>query len=210
MQSLYKKLLDAATKGQWYDKHEIERVRFGLWRCSRPETRMGSFWVAYNGPALVVFGDLGEMILLPYDANALRWAKNTKFDPAYPYYPMTKLSPQMRQREFQPDEATAYLEERVEECKTSHVLDEDDLARWSKMLKDWKDRLLYVGEDRLQDEWYTLWSDHDMDDPPDCTEWSERLIRVYLALCWFMSHVSWDDPRFTEELHEHQKGAVPK
>jgi len=209
MTELHHCLLAQARKDKWLDTHEIKRIRFGLWHCAKPGTRMGSFNVAYNGSALVVFGDLGEMILLPNDANAFRWAKNTTFNPENPYYPLTKLSPQMRDKEFQADEALAYLKERVEECKTSTVLDERDLNKWTKMLKEWEE---YPHDEHWEQEsyWHQLWSDHDLDDPADCRSWTPRVLWVYTALCWFMGKVEWEDPRFKEELHEHTKGAVPR
>lgn len=195
------RILKEAEPGGWlaFERHEITRERFGLWRCAKPGTVRESFWVASAAPALVIFGDLGELIFLPHAANSLRWAAGTKWDPANPYYPMTKVSQRLDLEEFSIEEATAFLEECVEECKASSVLDEEELERYSSMLERWRSHALDDPRE-AEAEWWGLWSEFGDPDAPDCRFLKSGVCVTWIALCWFMRHVSESDPRFAEEL----------
>ena len=194
MTSVFDKLLDQIRRTRYFDEHVIKKIGPSTWFCHRPGNgSIQSFYVTCQPGAIIMWGDLGETIYCIYGGSSIVWGKrNFNFHDSY--YPFTKLSPQMREERFSAERATAYLKERVEEAKTSSVLDEDDLARAEKMLAEWKDRCGHEDEA----EWWKLCSEHDEDDPPGMRELVPRVYLCYFCLCWFFSHVNADDERFKE------------
>jgi hypothetical protein len=196
--SIYKETCDRKV----FDRHEITRERFGLWYCGARDTCNMSFRVVVAPGLLMLYGDAGEIIFLPNDRNSLHWASGDTFRAEYPYYPMTKLSPQMRAQEFIPEDATRWVNEWIREARKQG--DKEDARRYIKMAREWKDNL-HGSDSEAETAWYALCQDHDVDDPPSCRDFPSRIYVCFQAMCWFMSHVSESDPRFAEEFAEELK-----
>lgn len=182
---------------QTFDGHEITRERFGVWHCGKKNTNNLSFYVVLAPGMLMLYGDIGEIIFLPYAKNALQWAGSDTFRAEYPYYPMTKLSPQMREKEFLPEEATDWIKQWIREARKQG--DKEEVRGYIKMARDWKEQL-HDSECEAETAWYALCQDHGVDDPPSCRDFPSRTYYCFQAMCWFMTHVNAEDPRFAEEL----------
>lgn len=194
------KALKEIRERHYFDEHEIERVRHGVWLASKRTTQMGSFYVVDAPGALLMYGDLGELTFLHYShESSLMWGKRN-FDPNYPYYPMTKLVPQLREQRFVPKEADDWLDERIEECKTSRVLDEKNAAHWKKIKARWDDEVDKFDIHEAERQWWEINSEEGECDPPGCRDWTTTVAFCFQAFCWFFTHVSKDDPRFSEEF----------
>lgn len=170
-----------------FDKHEIKRIRFGVWRCATPGTLINHFYVTFSPGALMVHGDIGEIMFVPFKPHALRWALGV-FRPTYINYPLEKLSGQIKGKEFS--------QEVAEENAQYLISEEEDFKRRKKMRESWD----LTGEGEY--EYYEFlgeWVDGDYDGLSART-WTFRTLLVYQAACWFMTHVSADDERFKEEL----------
>lgn len=195
--STYERILAQIQRNRTFDKHVIKKVGPTTWFCHRPgHGSMGSWFVSCQPGAILMWGDMGESIYTIYGGSSIVWGKRN-FHPDNTYYPLTKLSTQLRDERFSSEAATAYLEERVEEARTSGVLDAADLERARAMLARWKDR---CGGEYYEDEaeWWKLWSDFDDPDAPNMREFVPRVWWTFFCLCWFFSHVSADDERFKE------------
>lgn len=190
---IYKETCDRKT----FDRHEITRERFGVWYCGQKNTGNLSFRVVTATGMLMLYGDLGEIIFLPNDRHALRWAYGDTFRAEFPYYPMTKLSPQMREKEFLPEDATSWINDQIRQYRKDG--DPETVKDYIKMAREWKNHL-HASDVEAEASWYALCSDHQIDDPPTCRDFPPRTYLCFQAMCWFMSHVSEADPRFSEEL----------
>ena len=204
MSRTYDRVLKYIRTDHFFDSHVIEKVGPTTWLCHKNESMISSFYVTTQPGAIIMWGDMGETIFTIYGKqNAIHWGRRN-FRRTDTYYPFTKLSLQLRERVFSTEDATDYLKERVEEAKTSSVLDAEDLARAEKMLKKWEiDSGNEPHED--QDAWWLLWHEFDDPDAPDMTDWPQRTYWTFFCLCWFFSHVSADDPRFSEAWNIGQK-----
>jgi hypothetical protein len=198
MSRTYDRLIEEIQRRRFFDNHHIEKRGPTTWRCRvQGEGGINAFYVTTQPGAIIMWGDLGELIFTIYGApNAFHWGRRN-FRRTDTYYPFTKLALDMRDKRFSTEDATDYLKERVEEAKTSSVLDAEDLARAEKMLKTWEIR---CGNEPHEDEaeWWRLWSEFDDPDAPDMRDWKPRIYWCFFCLCWFFSHVSADDPRFSE------------
>jgi hypothetical protein len=189
--------LEEIRRNHYFDEHQITREHYGQWYCGKPGTGIFHFRVVMVPGSIILTGDLGEMILNVYSHRPLRWARGARFRPTEPYYPMSKLSHSCRAEEFLPDEATAYLMERIQEARVDG--DRKQVKRYIKMTRAWKevDKFDHREAER---EWYQLCYDHGYDDPPGFRDHTINAYFRFQALCWFMSHVNPEDSRFKEEL----------
>jgi hypothetical protein len=206
--STYDRILAQIKRNRQFDEHVIKKVGPTTWFCHRPgHGSMGSFFVSTQHGAILMWGDMGETIYMIYGGSSIVWGKRN-FHPDNTYYPLTKLSPAHRIEQFSTEAATDYLKERVEEAKTSTVLDEKALDRAEEMLSEWKDR---CGNEYYEDEgeWWRLWSEFDDPDAPNMREFVPRVWWTFFCLCWFFSHVSADDERFKEAYGAWSKSGRP-
>lgn len=180
-----------------FDDFRIVRERHGLWYCGKPGTGNMSFRVVFAPGMLMLYGDIGEIIFMPNDRHSLRWAYGDVFRPAYPYYPMSKISPQMREKEFLPERVEEWLIESIRDHRKNG--DPEDVRNYIKFLRAWRSRCA-DGPLFEQSTYYELCSEHRIDDPPSCSDYPCRTYWCFQAMCWFMSHVNPDDPRFAEEM----------
>ena len=197
MSRTYDRILAEIQRGRSFDNHVIEKISATTWFCHKNESMISSFYITTQPGAIIMWGDLGEAIYTIYGRqNAFHWGRRN-FRREDTYYPFTKLSLQMRDQEFSTEDATDFLKERHEECKTSTVHDDEDTYRAKKMLKRWKE---VSGNEphEDEDEWWKLWAEFDDPDAPDMRDWTTRTYWTFFCLCWFFSHVSADDPRFSE------------
>ena len=193
----YEVAFDRIKKGRWFDHHQITREHHGQWYCAKEGTMMSSFRVVMVPGSIIITGDLGELIFNPYHAKPLRWAYGDTFRPEAPYYPMTKVAPAYRDETFQPEAVTAWLRAQIKEARANG--ERAEAKRYIKMARKWlNDR---PPEDHWAEQWwYELCHEFDEDDPAGFREHSLRTWYLFHAMCWFMSHVNPDDPRFSEEL----------
>lgn len=196
--ALLKKVVDAVKNEQIFDQHIITREREGVWYCGIPHDSNMSFRVVSAPGAIIIYGDLGELIFLPNARNALWWAYKTKWDPESPYYPLTKISPQLRDKVFVVEEIDAHIEERLKDSYEAE--DKEEEQRWLRIKEKWDD---FADRDNLtnaEQYWYQLCCEENEDDPIDGMNWTSRVLWIYQAMCWFMSHVDHRDERFKGEL----------
>jgi hypothetical protein len=197
MSRTYDRCIKQIQQDQYFDKHVIEKRGPTTWFCHKNEGSISSFYITCQPGAIIMWGDLGEVIYTIYGRqNGIHWGKRN-FRRTDTYYPFTKLSLQMRDKVFSTEDATDFLKERYEECKTSTVHDEQDTERAKKMLEKWKE---VSGNESHEDEgeWWKLHYEFDDPDAPDMRDWTTRTYWTFFCLCWFFSHVSADDPRFSE------------
>lgn len=196
--ALLKKVVDAVRKEQIFDQHVITREREGVWHCGIPHDSNMSFRVVSTPGAIIIYGDLGELIFLPNTRNALWWAYKTKWDPENPYYPLTKISPQLRDKIFVVEEIDAHIEERLKDSYEAE--DKDEEYRWLRIREKWDDFPDRDNQTYAEQYWYQLCNEENEDDPIDGMNWTSRVLWIYQAMCWFMSHVDPRDERFRAEL----------
>ena len=170
-----------------FAQHEITRIRYGVWCCAQTGTLINRFYVTFSPGALMVHGDIGEILFVPHKPHALRWAKGV-FRPDYIQYPFEKLSRQIKDTEYCPGvarENADYLVSEEEDPKRKAEMAE--AARWLDC-DDEHDYYEFIHE--WADEPEGLWAQ----------SWTFRTLRVYQALCWFMERANRSDERFREEL----------
>jgi len=198
MSRTYDRILKYIQTDRYFDGHVIEKIGPVTWFCHRPKHgSTSSFYISTQPGAIIMWGDMGEAIYTIYGkANAFHWGRRN-FRPNDTYYPFTKLSSQMRDKVFSTEDATDFLKERYEECKTSSVHDDEDAERAKKMLDAWEEQ---SGNEPHEDEavWWSIHHEFDDSDAADMRDWTERTYWCFSCLCWFFTHVSADDERFKE------------
>ncbi len=170
-----------------FETHTITRVRFGVWRCATPGTLINHFYVTFSPGALMVHGDIGEIMFVPRKPSALRWAKGV-FRPDYIEYPFQKLSRQIKADEYSKEVA----------CENAEYLigEEEDPKIKAEMKEVWD----FTDPENSSDYYEFIGQFCDDYDGLAARAWTFRTLLVYQALCWFMQHVSSKDERFKEEL----------
>lgn len=183
---------------KYFDEHQITREGPGLWYCGKPGTGIQHFRVIMVPGRIIVTGDLGDMILCVNHRKPLRWARGARFKPDQTYYPMSKLSHHCRNKEFKVEEATEWLEDQVREYRRHG--DRTQVGYYIKILREWKECTVLDHPREAEREWYEILYRHDYDEPPGFSDHDIGTYYRYQALCWFMTHVDPNDPRFEEEL----------
>ena len=173
------------------DKHVITRERFGVWRCAEPGSWINGFYVTWSPGAVIVHGDLGELILVPYKPNAFKWALGV-CRPDYVDYPLEKIARNMKAEEYVPEIADEIVQDYLTNPDYGLTDDQKNGLELGWEAADRHDeRALY---DALTDAAI----DHDYED--NVRAFTMRTLVVYQALCWFFTHVNAEDERFKEEL----------
>lgn len=191
------KALEQVRHFQRFDKHEITREGPGIWYCGEKGTGIYHFRVIMVPWRIIVTGDIGDLILHVNHAKPLRWALGCKMKPESTYYPLSKVAPEFRQSEFQPEEAEDWLMERISESRKYD--DKEQAKRYIKMARQWKDCYFRDEPSRAEQYWHEMLYEHG-EDPVGFRDYEFGVYYRYQALCWFMQHVTSKDDRFEEEL----------
>lgn len=189
--------LEQVRSFQRFDKHVITREGPGIWYCGEPGTGIYHFRVIMVPGRIIITGDIGDLILRVNHDKPLRWALGCKMKPESTYYPLSKVAPEFRENEFQPDAATDWLREQINEYR-SHG-DRESVALYVAMAKQWRDCSFKDELDRAEHYWFELLDEHG-EEPVGFRDYGIGVYFRYQALCWFMQHVSAKDDRFKDEL----------
>lgn len=191
------KALDQVRHFQRFDKHRITKEGPGIWYCGEPGTGVYHFRVIMVPGRIIVTGDIGDLILHVNHAKPLRWALGCKMRPEDTYYPLSKLSHDVGRKEFQPDEAEAWLCEQISEQRKWG--EKAGVQKYIKMLREWRSCYYRDELDRAEVRWYEILSEHG-EEPVGFRDYEFGVYFRYQALCWFMQHVTSKDDRFKTEL----------
>lgn len=191
------KALEQVRHFQRFDKHVITREGHGVWYCGEPGTGIYHFRVIMVPGRIIVTGDIGDMILHVNHAKPLRWALGCKMTPEGTYYPLSKLAPEFRESEFQPDDATEWLNDQISEHRRWG--DRETVRKLIKMAKAWKGCYYKDELDRAEHFWHEMLYEHG-EEPIGFRDYEFGIYFRYQALCWFMQHVNPKDDRFKAEL----------
>ncbi|MGD9730141.1 MAG: hypothetical protein AB7L09_02970 [Nitrospira sp.] len=189
--------LEHVRKFQRFDRHEIVREGPGIWFCADQHTSMYHFRVIMVPGRIIVTGDIGDLVLHVNDRKPLRWALGCRMKPGETYYPLSKLSPDMGRKLFQPDSAEEWLVEQLTASRNDG--DKPQVQKYIKMIREWRECHFRDELDRAEQYWFEL-LDENGEEPISFREYEFGVFFRYEALCWFMQHVNPQDDRFREEL----------
>lgn len=160
-------------------EHVVTAEGPGRWFAGRPKRSEYHFRVLTAPGAIVLLGDIGELILLPHDRDAFAWMCGTLRDGRELSYPLSKIPTDLRQEEFLEDLAEEILAEEV----ASGALKPDE----ADAIRD-----AYQGEDdHPETEWNRAWYEICPDgEYPSARWWTWRTIYQVEALRWFVKAVT--------------------
>jgi len=152
-----------------FDRHEIEKVAEDEYYCRRPGTGIMSFRVLFKPGAIIVYGDIGEMILTQYNLT-MGWLFEAVHSRGY-FFEKCRT----KRRTFNPMDAAEqldwYAQQDVDCSENSRQLWE----AWDPELRE---------EYELENEWYSACSSID-GEAIVCEHYDYDDMRCYEALKWF-------------------------
>lgn len=174
-----KRLADARSRiAEDMRHHVLVSEGPGRWFAGRPQRSEYHFRVIFAPGAVVMLGDIGELVLLPHDRDALAWLCGTLRDGRELGYPLSKIPTELRREEFEADLAEEILADEVREKS----IKPDEAAA----IRD-----AYKGDDQnpgtaWDAAWYELTEDSEF---PSARYWTWRTIYQLEALRWFVSAI---------------------
>lgn len=170
-----------------FANHTItERMRCGVyrsWRCMIPSRSEYAFDITTIPGALIITGDLGEMIVSrTYDM--LPWCRGSVDSTDYF---AEKVSPEFSTKEFSRDKLRAWIDEELDNPDT--ILENRTVL---EDVRDW--HIDDNGEDWFYRELEDVWAG---DDPPNWRDWTPGFLWKRDAIRWFVTHH--DEPEVVRE-----------
>lgn len=151
--------------------HEIEKVSDREYYCSRPNTGIMSFRVMFPPSAIIVYGDIGEMILTQHNIG-LGWLRGSVHSRGY-FFEKCRT----KRRTFSPMDAAEHLDWYAED-------DEASAEHSKKLWEAWDPE--YREEYELEMRWYEACFEVG-DEPIVCERYDWDDVRCYEALKWFVT-----------------------
>lgn len=153
------------------------------WVCRRPPGDAaggwsGRYWfrVAMLPGAILLYGDIGELLLRMQESDPLDWLRGAVKDPDY----LLGKASAPRERVFLQQEAVAAIEE----------LGKENPAARMRVLRDWHPSHHVESATQHEQDFRRAWyfSTGDIE-TPDCTTWSSQRIFQAEALRWLIEAV---------------------
>jgi len=163
----------AAFAAEAFKDHVLTTEGKGRWICRKPGTSAYAFCVITAPGAVIIFGDVGDAILMIDALDPLPWLIGaTSVD-----YLLSKVQPEAmrRDREFMPGDADAYL------CEVE-TSDSRAVQGVRSLLAD----LDLEGDRTEQDRWLMACNEAGLDDPPRCDDFGSGLLWTYHAVRCFV------------------------
>lgn len=162
-----------------FSTHEMTEESPGVWLCKRPGTIIYSFRVAFLPGAILVWGDIGTMVLHPGANRGIGWLRGAVNDGAAKSfsYLFEKVPSEHRRMEFMPGDVLEACREAYEEGGYGDAIVRA-LADWDVGGEpDEQREAWYMAASRagLDCEWYAGYNDY-------CAE----MYWCAYALCWFV------------------------
>jgi len=159
-----------------FAEHQIEEERPGIWYCAKPGTGILHFYVCFLPHAIIVYGDIGDMLIRPGRDRGLGWLRGATHegDAKYLDYLLGKVPQSNRRRKFMPGDVVDSLREYGDDPAVQKALDEwaDRLDGGEDLQEAWCNAASYAD---LDSEWYGCFEDYDAE-----------MYWCGLALCWFV------------------------
>lgn len=192
---------------QHFSEHVITKEATGRWFCGKPGTGIYSFRVLCVPGAVIVYGDIGELILRPYASppDELAWLRGAAKNAKYPEYCLGKCPPAHKQEEFLSGDAVKYLRNMVDEAHSWYDTCQErpdeilplslvgpeyvaEVARTAKEIAErWESNRGYMRPALAwSDAVYSVTCDPEMD---HCLDFSAEMLFCFNALCWFVEHL---------------------
>jgi hypothetical protein len=157
-----------------FTNHVLLKEGDGRWYCGKPGTCIYSFRVIVAPRAVIVYGDIGEVILLPNDNDALAWLRGSVSGNAGDVdYALGKSPWDLRTRQFLPAEVEAY----IAECEAN----EDEQALGKKLRQGWE-----LADQESPEAWAETCHEAGMDEWPNCDDWGNSMLWCYCGLQKFL------------------------
>jgi hypothetical protein len=182
----YKATVETVTRlaEESFRHHELKVLGDGRWRCGRPGSSIYAFIVITHPGALIVLGDLGELVLRFSEADSLGWLRGSVRDREYLLSKVTASKDPPK--EFYPADALQVLR---------GWADDDDhrgrsgRSRYRNILED-AGRMDRLG-DLNEHTWAELMNEHSVDDGWSVARrWSAQMLWFAEALKLFSDKVS--------------------
>lgn len=136
----------------------VDSEHASVWCCADPESSNMHFYIAIVPHAILVYGDLGEMILRPGWNRGIGWLRGALHEGDATVtgfgYLLGKVPLPHRQISFMPGDAIAEVLDSV--ATQGYALDE-----MQELLDDWADRI--DDGSSIEDSWYAAASNADLD-----------------------------------------------
>lgn len=164
-----------------YARHIMSKISECVWRCGRSDSSNYHFFVALLPHCIVVYGDVGEMIIRPGWNRGIGWLRGCLNDGKTDsfHYMFSKVPGPHRQEVFMPGDA-------IEECiEYGDNPDNEAAEQIQKALDEWAERIGYNEDPR--ESWYAAASEADL----DCewyagyNDYSSEMYWCAYALQWF-------------------------
>ena len=166
-----------------YSDHVMTKEQENVWRCGRPGSSNWHFYVAILPHCIVVYGDIGEMIIRPGWNRGIGWLRGCLDDGKSDSfsYMLGKVPSPHRQEVFMPGDVIA-------EClEYGNNPDNQAAHEVQNALDDWAER---IGDNEDQREsWYAAASHADL----ECewyagyNDYSSEMYWCAYALQWFVA-----------------------
>ena len=188
-----------------FKDHKLHQEGPGRWFCAKPGTGIYSFHVACFNGCVVLYGDVGELILRPSDKDSLAWLCDAidSMD-----YVLGKAPNPWPEREFLKGEMERELSEmggelagKVKECFEDSLEMMPDSSRrrrrcWRSSRRRPASRnsltLSGIGDEQRAMAWDWACFSNNIDDWSRCCDWSSDMLWTYHALETFCGLVGQD------------------
>lgn len=171
------------TSWERFEKHEITTVaeteRVQVYRCAAPDTIIHLFYVSIIPGAIVVSGDIGDMVI-DRASGGLGWLRGAVNSMDY----FLSKGSKIRETEFMPGDALKVFEEDDDSRDA-----DGELTRWGKRQLRWKEE--WLDRSRFEeDDPGRLWAQlayeiTDDSEFPRCLDYDYETLWCYEALRWF-------------------------
>lgn len=171
------------TMSEAYNRHVMTKESENVWRCGRPNSSVWHFYVAILPHCIVVYGDIGEMLIRPGWNRGIGWLRGCLDDGKSDsfQYMLSKVPSTHRQLVFMPGDV-------IEEClEYGNNPDNEAGEQVQKALDEWADRIGY--NEYPRESWYAAASEADL----DCewyagyNDYSSEMYWCSYALQWFIA-----------------------
>lgn len=154
--------------------HKITKESENVFYCGEPGTGIYSFRVCIHPGCILVYGDIGELILLPYTKDPLSWLLGCVSSTDYL---ISKVPFELRNNIVLKDDAYAILDEYLEEG----YIDQD---QYDSIVCDWD-------ESEHDSMWSMAWHNNtQVDEIPEPFDYRFRILYIAYMLEWFVSELN--------------------
>ena len=158
-----------------FAKHRITREGDGRFYCGKPGTGICHFRVIFAPRAIFLYGDIGELVLIPSDVDSFAWAHGLRSNGEVGY-PLGKIPAPLN------NSAREFCRELAVEVVAQEVADDNINAAQAETLLD----AAAEGPDAWAREWSEIAHDREW---PGAEWWTWRALYTLEALRWFVRNV---------------------